>query len=400
MDRLESELENLSGALDSCSLDPAGVKQGLRVAGQLWWFWYTRHHWMEGRVHLERLLRHPTAHVHDAARAQALFSLGGILRMQRELDAADMVLQESLTIQRALGDRSGQAFVLNELGRTMRAMGDYESAQAMLEESLALFEQLGHGWGVARQLNGLGQIARMRGDLGRAQELCARGLSTSRSIQDRMGMWIDLLALGCIAYLQRDVERAATLLQEGLALQKDLRTTFGVLDCIQVLAGVALRSRQPQRAACLYGGVDRLSNSLGFYLEWQPAQREEFRRDMAATRVELGERVFLAAFAEGRSWEVEEIVDYALAAPVAKYSRGLAAHTRAGTLTARELHVARLVAEGLSNRQIAERLVISERTAGAHIEHILDKLQVNSRTQIGVWAAMRMPSEPVGPPEA
>jgi non-specific serine/threonine protein kinase len=72
MDLLESELQNLSNVLESCSLEPARVERGLRVAGQLWWFWYTRHHWMEGRVHLERLLALPAAQLHAAARAQAL----------------------------------------------------------------------------------------------------------------------------------------------------------------------------------------------------------------------------------------------------------------------------------------------------------------------------------------
>jgi non-specific serine/threonine protein kinase len=56
-------------------------------------------------------------------------------------------------------------------------------------------------------------------------------------------------------------------------------------------------------------------------------------------------------------------------------------------LTPREREVAGLIAQGFSNRQIAERLVITERTVGAHVEHILDKLTFTSRTQIGVWAA-------------
>jgi DNA-binding NarL/FixJ family response regulator len=51
--------------------------------------------------------------------------------------------------------------------------------------------------------------------------------------------------------------------------------------------------------------------------------------------------------------------------------------------------VAGLVADGLSNRQIANALVITERTAEAYVGHILDKLGFSSRTQIGVWAAAR-----------
>jgi non-specific serine/threonine protein kinase len=62
-------------------------------------------------------------------------------------------------------------------------------------------------------------------------------------------------------------------------------------------------------------------------------------------------------------------------------------HGSADLLTARELEVAIFVARGLTNRQIAAELVITERTVAAHVEHILDKLGFISRTQIGVWAA-------------
>jgi non-specific serine/threonine protein kinase len=212
-------------------------------------------------------------------------------------------------------------------------------------------------------------------------------------MQDRMGIWIDLLSLGWIAYLQRDADRAARLLHEGLTLQRELRTTFGVLDSIQVLAGVALRSRQPERAARLFGAADRLGRSLAFSIDWQPAEREESRRDIAVTRGELGDAAFRAAWAEGCSWQLEEAIDFALAAPLRR--RRTRPNAQApGVLSAREMQVARLVAQGLSNRQIAERLVITERTAGAHVEHILDKLQVNWRTQIGVWAAAHLAHEP------
>ena len=191
MDLLEAELGNLRRALDSCSSDSSGLEPGMRAAGRLWWFWYTRSHWTEARGHLERFLAQSTLHQQSAARAEVLFALGSILRNQGELEAARALLQESLTIQRVLGDPSGQALVLSELGRVVRAVGEYDSAWVMLEESRALYEQLGNHRRMTRQLNGLGALARMRGDLDRAQEWCERSLSLNRSTQDHMGMWID-----------------------------------------------------------------------------------------------------------------------------------------------------------------------------------------------------------------
>jgi non-specific serine/threonine protein kinase len=105
------------------------------------------------------------------------------------------------------------------------------------------------------------------------------------------------------------------------------------------------------------------------------------------TRRALGERAFQVAFRHGSTLRVEDAIAYALKEkPPAEPAP---ASTDKTTLTRREREVADLVAdlvaEGLSNKEIADRLVISQRTAETHVEHILAKLGFTSRTQIPAW---------------
>jgi DNA-binding NarL/FixJ family response regulator len=70
----------------------------------------------------------------------------------------------------------------------------------------------------------------------------------------------------------------------------------------------------------------------------------------------------------------------------------------AGPLTRREWEVARLITQGLSNREVGRALAISERTVDAHVQHILNKLGFNSRTQVAAWVAVsRGPATAPGP---
>jgi non-specific serine/threonine protein kinase len=118
----------------------------------------------------------------------------------------------------------------------------------------------------------------------------------------------------------------------------------------------------------------------------------------------LGREVFGTAWAEGREMQAELVLEYALGRTVlpdpitpGSRPRALAA---ASVLSTRELHVAELVAQGLSNREIGRTLVISERTVDAHLRHILDKLEFTSRAQVAAWvaASQAVAPSPAGSP--
>jgi len=106
-----------------------------------------------------------------------------------------------------------------------------------------------------------------------------------------------------------------------------------------------------------------------------------FEHDLSMVRTLLGDRA-APLLEAGQALTLEEAVRLGLTAPEAAGR----SHGDRGPLTAREREVAVLVAHGLTNRQIADRLVIASRTAGNHVEHILDKLQLGTRAQIAAWA--------------
>ena len=133
-----------------------------------------------------------------------------------------------------------------------------------------------------------------------------------------------------------------------------------------------------------------------------PYWAAERARKVAATRASLGEDAFAAAWAEGQAMPLEAAVAYALAAdpapsvdaPAASAPPGRVERSAGSVLSGREREVVALIAQGCTNRQIAERLVISEWTADTHVRHILTKLGFRSRAQVAAWAAEQGLLEP------
>src|SRR6202011_5699007 len=162
--------------------------------------------------------------------------------------------------------------------------------------------------------------------------------------------------------------------------------------CLEVLAGMSVTEERPEQAARLFGAAEVLRGVI--HTAVPLARRAEYDRHMALLRKELDETALASAWTAGRGMTVEQAIEYALApqeavAGLTKTAGRLAPDPRLDVLTAREREVAALIAEGLTNREIASRLVIAERTAEGHVQSILNKLGFNARTQIATWAVRR-----------
>jgi non-specific serine/threonine protein kinase len=171
-------------------------------------------------------------------------------------------------------------------------------------------------------------------------------------------------------------------------MRRDQHVRFRLADNLEVCAAIAARYRLAERAARLHGAAAALKEQIGEVAEPGSDQlKEQYRRNLTRARAQIG----AVAFAQARSagWELtsDEAVSEALkllAAISATPERPL----MLGTLTPRENEVARLVARGLTNHQIAAQLVFTEATAAKHVEHILDKLGLTSRVQIAGWLTL------------
>jgi len=113
--------------------------------------------------------------------------------------------------------------------------------------------------------------------------------------------------------------------------------------------------------------------------------RAELDRDVAALREELQPAALAAAWAEGRSMSVDQAIELGLAVAASEQARSVPDAGPAARLTARELAVAELIARGLTNRRIADELVITKATADRHVSNILSKLGMATRAQVASW---------------
>jgi len=221
LDRLESEHDNLRAALSSAE-EYGEVEIGLRLGAALWRFWLTRGHMREGRERLERLLALPGAGARTSARAKGLHGLGTIILEISDFSQARPVLEESLSIWRALGDKKGMAAALNNLGWVACQIGDFATARSLSEEALGRNRELGEKRGISVALNNLGVIALYQSEYAAAIALAGESLALRREIGDRRGFAYVQVWLAW-AHLQRgDHARAASILDEALGVFREL----------------------------------------------------------------------------------------------------------------------------------------------------------------------------------
>jgi DNA-binding CsgD family transcriptional regulator len=280
----------------------------------------------------------------------ATFGLGDIAASEGDLRRSQALYEESLAHVLELGNKEAMAALLGRLGEIARLTGDYAQATARNHESLALFREMGHKEGIAIALYNLGQVMLQQGD----------------SIQ------------------------AAAYFMESLALYWKLGATLDIADSLAGMAGVACAQGQPEQAARLFGAAAVLQDATGAVMlpgpvPIFPADRLTYDWSVAAVRSQLDAATFDAAWSAGCALTLEQAMAEALEiAQLAQSAPKPPPPSREPTypagLTEREVDVLRLVAQGLTNAQVAERLIISPRTVNAHLNAIYRKLDVSSRS--------------------
>ncbi len=380
-DRLQLEHDNLRAALDFCVSEPQEVEAGLSIAAYLWPYWQGRGHLNEGRRWIDTLL----SLVPDraAVRANGLAAAGNLALMQGDLPRAMGFLEQSRA--QAQRDRNATvlAFSLQYLGLGSMFQGDRAKALSLLTEALAIQRSMGDQAAVSSTLAMLAMTTLLEGDAARAVTLWHESRAISLTLGDQWVLSYTLWGLGIAVWLEGDPGRAAAVEKEGLRLKRGLDERLGMVLCLETLAWIAMTQGDARRAAHLLGGAKTNWDATGASLF------EAFKtyRDRCETesRSALGGS-FDAAFQKGAEMSLEEAVAYALEETI-KRPPAKAEPKTSTSLSRRELEIARLVAGGLSNKEIAAKLVLSERTAETHVRHILNKLGFRSRSEVAAWAA-------------
>jgi ATP/maltotriose-dependent transcriptional regulator MalT len=281
--------------------------------------------------------------------------------------------------------QGGIAWLLCDLGEMAYHQGDYTRAAALFEQSLTIRRKLGNQEEVAWTLHLLGEVALAQGDNLTAQTYEEERLRIEHERGNKQGMAAALTSLALMMHAQGKVTQAQALLEESLALVQELDNRVGIAAVLDGFAALALSKGDPDRAARLWGAAENIRAAAGEVFSL--VELALYKRTVAGARDQLGEARFTAAWAEGRAMLLEQAIAYALDQPRALE----AAQTPPSTapiassvtypagLTKREVEVLRLIAQGLTDAQIAERLVVSAHTVHAHLRSIYGKLDVTSR---------------------
>jgi non-specific serine/threonine protein kinase len=389
---LDAERDNLRAALTW--LAGAGdVERYLRLATWLYPLWYTLGHVGEGRRWLEQGLARG-GQVPADLRGLALGQAGTLARVQGDSARALLLLEESLALTGTVAnptraDRLDATLHLRSLGIVWEDQGRYEEAERCFAQALTDFRELGSEANVALTLYHLGVVAYGQGDLTRARARCEAAAAQVRAAGSTLFTAFVLAGLGLVAAEGGDPGGAAAAFAEAFTLAQQAKDQQGTALRLAGVAVLAVGCGSPESAARLLGAAEAQNLALG--MSFPLPERTAYERAREAARVALGAERFAAAWEAGQALDAEAAVAEARAV-VAAREPAPAATAPAGPavdygLTPREVEVLHLVAEGRSDREIAEALFIGRGTVRSHLASIYGKLGVGSRT--GAVAAAR-----------
>lgn len=380
MTRVRREVANIRAALQFCTLEPGQAAAGLDLAARLRRYSMAYGWLAEDRLWLERLI--PQVHEPSSVRLDGVHAAGWLAVLQGDREAASHLLDEAWDLAKGLAEPAPSR-VAQLAGWHDIFLGNLPSSVEHLQRAARGFRDYGSYTDLAEALVILGMAHAFSGDYDNAldaQDECLRLCA------DGANPWMRSYALqwgGLVVWEKGEREKAVTWERESLRLKRQIHELLGVALCLEALAWID-SGHAAHRAAIMLGAADSLFNTMGTSSAALPGLLAYHEASEAKVREVLGEIEFEVQFDHGTEMTVDEAIAFALDEELpGNPSR----ETEFGStlLTPREREIALLIADGLSNKQIASRLTISTRTAEGHVEHILSKLGFTSRTQVAAW---------------
>ncbi len=310
----------------------------------------------------------------DYSKALALQYLGRLALIRGEFGAARELLDEALGLMREVGSSFDLPSPLSLRAMVAHAEGDRLRARLLLEEALALARS-GIG-SLIPALRGLGELAAEERDVSAARRLFDETLQLARQRGDKTNTAQALRSLGQVARTEGEAKQAAVLYNQALQLEREIGSASGIAVSLEAVAGLTAESGRYEQAAQLFGAVKAYRDRHGYIRAPWGASRYE--ADLALVRDGLCAEELQAAIAKGAELSLEEAASHPSqgGGPVRWPASGWS------SLTDRERQVAALVADGLTNPEIAECLFISLPTVKTHLSHIFRKLGVARRREL------------------
>ncbi|MBX7235360.1 MAG: LuxR C-terminal-related transcriptional regulator [Caldilineales bacterium] len=420
---LEAEHDNLRAAL-SWSLESGRIESGLRIAIALPRFWEIRGHMPEAMSWLDRLLAAAGEDTPPATRARghvfasfAAMLMGDAAACMSHAQAAfrlaervgdddrpllALVLAAASTAERMAGNFQA-AFELGErmipmarqdgsslyLGMSLLTQGllaieagAYATARTLVDEGLALAYEDGDAFRIGGGLTLQGHLARCQEDYSQAKRAFESSVASLRTVGAERDLARALSNLGHACLHMGDADGALSVFEESLALHQAGQYKHGMAEALVGFAALAIVRGLPAAGAHLLGAAAASGRTLGIGLQPAACSEQDYYRMVARSR--LGDAEFAAEEAAGRAMSLEQAIDYARRLPLEPKPTS-AVRSKADGLTPREREVISLIAQGKSNDEIADTLVLSKRTVEKHISNIFSKLGFTQRAQIVRW---------------
>jgi non-specific serine/threonine protein kinase len=376
-----------SDAARGSSATVGEVPAGLRMTRALLPYWLMTGQFTEGRRwHDLAVAAAPEA----PGSGWAVFGAGVLAVQQGDLATGGPLLTRAAGLAEAAGDEDLAAHVTDARGMLAFYSGDLPTARAEFEAALAFYKRAGFSDPTALVTDArLASVCLLTFELDRAAELCDESLRRCEEIGEQWARGTALWTRGAARWLSGD---NAAAIEDALACLRikepldDLHTIAMSFDLLSVcLAGTG----DFARTAVLHGASERLWTLLNAPVLMGPAYAEIRKSGADAARNSLGEERFDALSSRGHAMSLSVALAVARGEAPADTAKPGAPGAAVKPLTRREKEVAELVADGLGNREIAERLYLSKRTVDSHLEHIFTKLGFTSRTQVAEWVRER-----------
>ncbi len=311
--------------------------------------------------------------VYKTKLSTVLEGLGDTLFALGDYEEARTLIKESLALARELGFPRRIAFALIRLGDLVHALGDPEEAGRLYTEALAIATQTAEPWQQALSLRGLGRIAFGRGQYAEARQFYQESLSLSQQSDFRLEIANSVSDLGAVAATLGNRTEARQYFCDALRIGLELQIAPPLLE---TLTGIA-------RLLSQEGEIGRAIELLAL-VRHHPASRQIIK-DQAEHRLnelkaEYPSDMAALSWERGKSLELERVAAELLTQFQAAQETP-ASSTLVEPLTEREIEVLRLIADGLSNQEIADKLILSLGTVKWYTGQIYSKLGVQNRAQ-------------------
>ncbi|WP_344423608.1 ATP-binding protein [Amycolatopsis minnesotensis] len=380
MGRLRHEHANLRAALDYCAEEPAEAVVGLRILRDVKEFWIVRGLNTEGRMWLRRLDEAAPPGVPERAHAWWLFAFLAVV--QGDPAAYQSAVDSATAEAEAAGDDHALAYVHHVRAYAALIGDEMPEAVRLFGKAIEMFREHGDEGARLWSSYNYGLAIALAGDMDRGRAVLTECVETCVRRGEVFWRGWALWSRAAAEYLRGDLGVARECCEEVLRLhnQVDDRVVIGFT--LTVLAGCEARTGRPNRAAILQGAAMSVWQTLGAWPTRYRAFVEPRQADTDAVIGALGWDAAAKEFTTGAAMPIDAAIAYALGE-----QDDVAPARLPGVLTKRQAEIAHLVAEGLTNQEIADRLVIARRTVESHVDHILTRLDCANRAQIATWVA-------------